>query len=138
MPHRQPLLLAIGRVLLPLALCAALACRSDRSRAALVDTTTGKKSVEVQPRPEDPELRAATAALDSLEKSFARARASLDSEAIALRDANRLDSAYAIRYTAFERRRAAAADLRTARDRARRTRDSLATRASTSTDGKHH
>jgi hypothetical protein len=94
--------------------------------------------VEVQPRPEDPALRAATAALDSLEKSFARARALLDSEALALRDANRLDSAYAIRYTAFERRRAAAADLRTARDRARRTRDSIATRASTSTDGQHH
>ena len=79
-------------------------------------------------RPEDPALRAATVALDSLDKSFSRARASLDSEALALRDANRLDSAYAIKYTAFERRRSAAADLRTARDRAKRARDSVAAR----------
>ena len=82
--------------------------------------------------PEDPAVRAATAALDSLTKSFAAARASLDSESLALRDANRLDSAYATRYAAFERRRAAAVELRTSRDRARRVRDSLVARA-----GKH-
>jgi hypothetical protein len=76
--------------------------------------------------PEDPALRAATAALDSLDRSFARARASLDSESLALRDANRLDSSYAIKYAAFERRRAAAAELRAARDRAKRVRDSVA------------
>jgi len=86
----------------------------------------GKKGVEVLGSAQDPALRSATAALDSLERSFARARATLDSEALALRDANRLDSAYAIRYAAFERERAAAAQLRTARDRARRVRDSLA------------
>ncbi|HEV7705241.1 MAG TPA: hypothetical protein VGO46_13160 [Gemmatimonadaceae bacterium] len=126
MPHRQPFLLAIGRVLLPCALCAVAACRGDRARAAQVDTTTGKKGVVVLARPEDPALRAATAALDSLDRSFARARASLDSEAVALRDANRLDSAYAMKYAAFEHRRSAAADLRAARDRAKRVRDSVA------------
>jgi len=87
--------------------------------------------------PANPALRAATAALDSLDRSFTRARASLDSEALALRDANRLDSAYAIRYAAFERRRAAATELRTARDRARRVRDSIAARASNTRLGKH-
>jgi hypothetical protein len=76
-----------------------------------------------------PALVAATAALDSLERRFAHARASLDSEALALRDANRLDTAYAAKYASFEHRRAGAAELRTARDRARRVRDSLAARA---------
>jgi hypothetical protein len=129
MPHRQPSLLAIGRVLLSCALCAAASCRGDRARAAQVDTTTGKKGVEVLARPEDPALRAATVALDSLNRAFDRARQSLDSEALALRDANRLDSAYAIKYTAFERRRAAATALRASRDRAQRARDSVAARA---------
>ena len=78
--------------------------------------------------PEDPLLRTATVALDLLNRSFESARTSLDSEALALRDANRLDSAYAIRYAAFERRRAAAAELRTLRDRARRVRDSIVAR----------
>jgi hypothetical protein len=87
--------------------------------------------------PEDPALRAATAALDSLERSFARSRASLDSEALALRDVNRLDSAYAIRYAAFERRRTAAAELRTSRDHARHVRDSLTARAATVRVDKH-
>jgi hypothetical protein len=130
MPHRQPILLAIGRVLLSLALFATAACRGDRSRAAQVDTTTGKKGVEVLARSQDPALRDATAALDSLEQSFARARATLDSDALALSDANRLDSAYAIRYAEFEHKRAAALQLRIARDRARRLRDSLAARQS--------
>ncbi|MBK5187126.1 MAG: hypothetical protein JJD97_02715, partial [Gemmatimonadaceae bacterium] len=98
-------------MLLPIALCAAAACRGDRMRAAQVDTTTGKKGVEVLAHSDDPALRAATAALDSLDRSFARARASLDSESVALRDANRLDSAYALRYAAFERRRTAAVQL---------------------------
>ena len=89
-------------------------------------------------RKDDPALLAATVALDSLNRSFARARASLDSEALALRDANRLDSAYAIRYAAFERRRAAAVELRAARDRARHTRDSLAARASHPSAAKQH
>jgi hypothetical protein len=137
MPHRQPFLLAIGRVLLSCAICAAGACRGDRAHSAQLDTTTGKKSVVVLAPPEDPALRAATAALDSLERSFARARASLDSEALALHDANRFDSAYEIRYTAFERRRTAAAELRTSRDRARRVRDALAARAATSRVEKH-
>ena len=128
MPHRQPLLLAIGRVLLSCALCAAAACRGDRARSAQVDTTTGKKGVVVLAPPGSPALRAATVALDSLDRSFAHERASLDSESLALRDANRLDSAYAIRYAAFERRRAAATELRTRRDRARRVRDSVAAR----------
>lgn len=110
------------------ALFAAAACRGERSRATQVDTTMGKKGVEVLTRSTDPALRDATAALDSLEQRFARARASLDSEALALRDANRLDSAYAIRYAAFERRREAAAELRSSRDRARRVRDSLVAR----------
>jgi hypothetical protein len=87
--------------------------------------------------PNDPALRAATAAFDSLERSFAHARASLDSEAFALRDANRRDSSYAMQYAAFERRRSAAAELRTSRDRARRVRDSLATRAAASHIEKH-
>ncbi len=78
--------------------------------------------------PADPALTAATAALDSLDRHFAAARASLDSEVIALRDANRLDSAYAARYATFEHRRAAAGELRVARDRARHVRDSLAAR----------
>jgi hypothetical protein len=137
MPHRQPILLAIGRVLLSLALCSTAACRGDRARVAQVDTTTGKKGVEVLARSQDPALRDATAALDSLERSFARARATLDSEALALHDANRLDSAYAIRYAAFERRRTAAAELRGSRDRARRMRDSLAARDATSRVEKH-
>ena len=77
---------------------------------------------------EDPALHAATAALDSLTTRFSLARASLDSEALSLHDANRLDSAYVPKYAAFEHRRAAAAELRTARDRARRVRDSLASR----------
>jgi hypothetical protein len=128
MPHRQPTLLAIGRIPLLLAMLTA-ACRSDRSRTIQVDTTMRKKSVEVLATPQDSALRNATAALDSLERSFARARASLDSEALALRDANRLDTAYAARYAAFERRRTAAAQLRSSRDRARRVRDSLAARA---------
>jgi hypothetical protein len=102
------------------------ACRGDRTRTPQVDTTTRKKSVEVLAAPQDSVLRRATAALDSLERSFARARASLDSEALALRDANRFDSAYAARYSAFEHRRLAAAQLRNVRDKARRARDSLA------------
>jgi hypothetical protein len=106
------------------------ACRDNRSRALHVDTTTGTKSVEVLATPADSALRRATAALDSLEQSFARARASLDSEALALRDANRLDTAYVTRYTAFEHRRAAAVQLRSARDKARHVRDSLAGRTS--------
>ena len=85
--------------------------------------------MEVLAAPADSGLRRATAALDSLERSFARARASLDSEALTLRDANRLDTAYVARYAAFEHRRAAAAQLRISRDRARRERDSLAGRA---------
>ncbi len=85
--------------------------------------------MEVLASPQDSALRNATAALDSLERSFARSRASLDSEALALRDANRLDSAYAPRYAAFEHRRAATAQLRSSRDKARRVRDSLAARA---------
>jgi hypothetical protein len=105
------------------------ACRDNRARALHVDTTTGKKSVEVLAAPADSTLRRATAALDSLERSFARARASLDSEALALRDANRLDTAYVTRYAAFEHRRAAAVQLRSSRDRARRLRDSLAGRS---------
>jgi hypothetical protein len=132
MPHRQPLLLAIGRVLLPLALCAATACRGDRRRAAQVDTTTGKKGVvgltDSTAASNDPAVRAATVALDSLTRRFAAARASLDSEAVALRDANRLDSSYAAHYASFERRRAAAAELRASRDRARKVRDSLVAR----------
>ena len=80
------------------------------------------------PAAANPALVAATAALDSLERRFALARASLDSEALALRGANRLDTAYAAHYAAFEHRRAAAAELRTTRDRARRVRDSLAAR----------
>jgi hypothetical protein len=93
--------------------------------------------VEVLARPEDPAMREATAALDSLDRSFARARASLDSEALALRDANRLDSAYVPRYAAFEHRRAAAAELRASRDRARRVRDSLAARTAKTPVSKH-
>ena len=108
----------------------AAACRGERARAIHVDTTTGKKSVEVLANPQDSALRHATAALDSLERSFAHARASLDSEALALRDANRLDSSYVARYAAFEHRRAAAAQLRISRDKARHVRDSLAGRAS--------
>lgn len=108
-----------------LALFATAACRGERSRATQVDTTMGKKGVEVLTRSTDPALQNATAALDSLERRFARARAMLDTEALALRDASRLDSAYAIRYAAFERRREAAAELRSARDSARRVRDSL-------------
>jgi len=132
MPHRQPTLLAIGRVSSVLAVMLAMAvaaCRGDRSRARPVDTTTGKKSVEVLATPRDSARRNATAALDSLDRSYLRARASLDSEALALRDANRLDTAYVARYTAFEHRRAAAAQLRIARDKARRVRDSLAGRS---------
>ena len=79
--------------------------------------------------PDDPALHAATAVLDSLTARFSLARASLDSEALALRNANRLDSSYVATYAAFEHRRAAAAELRTARDHARRVRDSLAARA---------
>jgi hypothetical protein len=132
MPHRQPTLLAIGRISLLLAVTLAMvaaACRGERTRATQVDTTTRKKGVEVLASPRDSALRTATAALDSLQRSFARARASLDSEALALRDANRLDTTYAARYAAFERRRAAAAQLRSSRDKARHVRDSLAARA---------
>ena len=111
-----------------LALFATAACRGERSRATQVDTTMGKKGVEVLTRSTDPALRDATVALDSLERRFARARAALDSDALALRDANRLDSAYATRYAAFEHRREAAAELRGSRDHARRLRDSLAAR----------
>jgi hypothetical protein len=124
-------------MLFVVALCAAAACRDERTPAAQVDTTTRPGTVVVPARKDDPELRAATVALDSLDRSFARARASLDSEALALRDASRLDSAYAIRYAAFERRRAAATELRATRDRARRARDSLAARASHPSAGKH-
>ena len=85
--------------------------------------------MEVLATPADSALRSATAALDSLDRGFVRARASLDSEALALRDANRLDTAYVARYAAFEQRRAAALQIRGARDKARRTRDSLAGRA---------
>jgi hypothetical protein len=137
MPHRQPILLATGRLLLSLALCATAACRSDRARDAQVDTTMRKKSVEVLATPQDPALHGATVALDSLERSFARARATLDSEALALRDANRFDSAYAVRYVAFERRRTAAAELRRSRDRARHVRDSLASRTSSARGERH-
>jgi hypothetical protein len=115
-------------MLFVVALCAA-ACRDEHTRAAQVDTTTRPGTVVVPARRDDPELRAATVALDSLNRSFARARASLDSEALALRDASRLDSAYTIRYAAFQRRRAAATELRATRDRVRRARDSLAARA---------
>jgi len=108
----------------------AAACRGEHARATHVDTTTRKKGVEVLASPRDSALRSSTAALDSVERSFARARASLDSEALALRDANRLDTAYVTRYAAFERRRAAAARLRSSRDKARRLRDSIAARAS--------
>jgi hypothetical protein len=128
MPHRQPTLLAIGRISLLLAVTLAMvaaACRGERTRATQVDTTTRKKGVEVLASPRDSALRTATAALDSLQRSFARARASLDSEALALRDANRLDTAYVTRYAAFERRRAAAARLRSSLDKARRLRDSI-------------
>jgi hypothetical protein len=129
MPHRQPILLATGRTLVSLALVALASCKRDLPRTTQIDTTTGKKGVEVLAPAQNPALREATAALDSLDRSFAHARASLDSEAVALRDANRLDSAYAVRYAAFERRRSAASQLRTARDHARRTRDSLAARS---------
>ena len=82
-------------------------------------------------------LRTATVALDSLERGFDRARQSLDSEALALRDANRLDSAYSVRYAAFERRRAAAVELRRLRDRARHSRDSIAAHTSSARIDKH-
>jgi hypothetical protein len=131
-------------MLVAIALCATAAC-GDRSGAAQVDSSTGRSaggvaarvSAPAAARPEDPALRAATAAFDSLSRSFTRARASLDSEALSLRDANRLDSAYAPRYAAFERRRTAAAELRTARDRARRVRDSLAAHVAHSQVEKH-
>jgi hypothetical protein len=124
-------------MLFVVALCAAAACRDERRRAAQVDTTTRPRTVVVPAHKDAPELRAATVALDSLDRSFARARASLDNEALALRDVSRLDSAYAIRYAAFERRRAAATELRATRDRARRARDSLAARASHPSALKH-
>ena len=123
----------MGRVAVVLAVMLAMsaaACRDDRSRALHVDTTTRKKSVEVLATPADSALRSATAALDSLDRGFVRARASLDSEALALRDADRRDTAYVARYAAFEQRRAAATQLRSARDKARRIRDSLAERGS--------
>ncbi|MEO8880433.1 MAG: hypothetical protein ABI446_08540 [Gemmatimonadaceae bacterium] len=127
-------------MLLVIALCTT-ACRGERGRATQVDTTTGRTSGRVQTRPlaapADPALVAATAALDSLDKRFMVARASLDSEVLSLRDANRLDSAYAVRYAAFERRRALAGELRTARDRAHRTRDSLAARSAHPSIDKH-
>ena len=69
-------------------------------------------------RPADSALRAATAALDSLDARFAHARAALDSDALTLRDANRLDSAYARRYDAFEAKREGALQLRDSQDRA--------------------
>jgi hypothetical protein len=87
--------------------------------------------------PDDPAIRAATAALDSLTKIFAQARASLDSESMAMSDENRLDSIYARHYSQFEKRRTAAADLRAARDRARKTRDSLVTRGAKAATGRH-
>mgnify|MGYP001553070166 FL=1 len=76
--------------------------------------------------PADSALRAATAALDSATTRFALARAALDSDAATLRDANRLDSAYARRYDAFEATRRNVRALRDARDRARRERDVIA------------
>jgi hypothetical protein len=69
--------------------------------------------VEVRARPADSALRAATAALDSLDARFAHAR-----DALTLRDANRLDSAYARRYDAFEAKREGALQLRDSQDRA--------------------
>lgn len=93
--------------------------------------------MEVLADPGDSALRAATAALDSASARFARAHAALDSEAAALRDANRLDSAYARRYDAFEAKRTSALALRDARDRARRARDAVATRLASATAGKH-
>jgi hypothetical protein len=84
--------------------------------------------VEVLAHPADSAARAATAAAASLDARFARERAALEADARALRDANRLDSAYARRYAVFEARRRSAAALRAARDRARHVRDSLAAR----------
>jgi hypothetical protein len=86
--------------------------------------------VEVLAHPADSALRAATAALDSANARFALARAALDSDAATLRDANRLDSAYARRYDAFEATRTSALALRDARDRARRMRDAIEARLS--------
>jgi hypothetical protein len=118
MPHRRPVLPVIGRLLSSLALCGAAACGSDRRSSAQVDTTTPPRTVEVRARPADSAMRAATAAFDSLDARFAHARAALDSDAITLRDANRLDSAYARRYDAFEAKRRRALVLRDERDRA--------------------
>jgi conjugal transfer/entry exclusion protein len=93
--------------------------------------------VEVLAHPADSALRAATAALDSASARLALARAALDSDAATLRDANRLDSAYARRYDAFETKRTSALALRDARDRARHTRDAIVARLTTSTTTKH-
>ena len=109
----------IGRLLSSLALCGAAACGCDRRPSAQVDTTTPPRTVEVRAHPADSALLAATAAFDSLDARFARARAALDSDAITLRDANRLDSAYARRYDAFEAKRRSAIELREERGRAR-------------------
>jgi len=106
-----------------------------------VDTTTGRSgggvAAHAPAAAESPALHGATAALDSLSTRFSLARASLDSEALSLRDANRLDSSYVVKYAAFEHRRAAAAELRTARDRARRVRDSLVAHPASAAVGKH-
>jgi hypothetical protein len=108
----------IGRLLSSLALCCAAACGSDRRPSAQVDTTTPPRTVEVRAHPADSTLLAATAAFDSLDARFVHARAALDSDAITLRDANRLDSAYARSYDAFEAKRRRALVLRDERDRA--------------------
>jgi hypothetical protein len=118
----------MGRLLRCVALCAVVACGHDRRPSAQIDTSTPRRAVEVHTPPPDSALRAATAAVDSLDARFGRARAALDSDAATLRDANRLDSAYAGRYEAFETKRKSALALRDARDRARRTRDAIAAR----------
>lgn len=74
--------------------------------------------MEVRAHPADSALRAAMAVFDSLDARFAHARAALDSDALTLRDANRIDSAYARRYDAFEAKRKSALVLRDERDRA--------------------
>lgn len=93
--------------------------------------------MEVHAPPPDSALRAATAAADSLDAQFALVRAALDSDAASLRAANRLDSAYARRYDAFEAKRKSAFALRDARDRARRTRAAIAARLASSAGEKH-
>ena len=127
----------MGRLLRSTALCAVVACGHDRRASAQLDTTTPRRAVEVHAPPKDSALQAATAAADSLAARFARARAALDSDAASLRDANRLDSAYARRYDAFETKRTSALALRDARDRARRARDAIAARLASSAAKKH-